>query len=434
MKSLLILIFLTLLFGCNDKVIVGVLLEVDTSSTDTDDGTAADGDADNDVDGDSDADTDIFDTSNRDSGTDGDTDSDADADGDTDTDSDADGDTPCVWADLYDTVIPVNAVWGTAKNDVYVGGGYGPSSISGDDNIILHFNGNKWSPMNPGANGIDFSATINGIWGIQNGVQKDVYFGHDEGIHRFDGANWHMALDTSTSLPYPLDSLFGSSIQGIWGRSANDVYAAGGLLSGLPISGPRFAHFDGLEWSDVPINGLSEWSMNMFSDVWGTSNEIYVVTRTSVSDSYIVRYRDGDWGWVDREPATAFVSWPAYRAIWGRADDDLYAVGTMFSGSSYSGFATQFNGSQWDDVELNGMVANDGLRGVWGEKDTENLFFVGGIVGKGLVLQYDGSSWTELLYGDQQEPFAFTLNDVWGDEKGSLFIVGERGIYYCLVP
>jgi hypothetical protein len=130
------------------------------------------------------------------------------------------------------TTAPLNAVWGSGPDDVYVGGG---SSSA----VILHWDGTQWWDVSPA-----FSGGISEIWGSGPNDVYAVGFG-GVGLIHFDGSDWS---SVSTPLTNP------SSVEG---SAANDVWITGG-------SG-GIAHWDGSQWTDLSLSLQPDRS---FTTVW----------------------------------------------------------------------------------------------------------------------------------------------------------------------
>jgi len=95
-------------------------------------------------------------------------------------------------------------------------------------------------------------------------------------------------------------------------------------------------------------------------------------------------------------------------AIWGSSATDIFAVGSR-------GAIVHFDGSEWVVME---PVTSAALSGVWGVA-SNNVYAVGGTPSEGVILHYDGVTWTEMT------TTGVFLNDVWGTAADDIFAVGE---------
>ena len=120
------------------------------------------------------------------------------------------------------------SAWGSSASDVWVVGGR-PDLASGP--TVLHFDGNTWSRLDAGQPGIDL------WWAF--GVGGDVFFSGSGGtILRYRGGVFE-------ALPTPSTD---GVVFGMWGPTAQDVWAVGRVGSG---AGLLLWHFDGTTWTAV---------------------------------------------------------------------------------------------------------------------------------------------------------------------------------------
>ena len=100
---------------------------------------------------------------------------------------------------------PFGAIWATALDGVWVGGGGGQAYR------LASLLANSWTtvPVTGGA-----TETVTAIWGT---AQKDVWFGGNQAtLHHFDGTNYNK---------YPVPGQL--TVRGIWGNSDSNVWAVG---------------------------------------------------------------------------------------------------------------------------------------------------------------------------------------------------------------
>jgi hypothetical protein len=215
-------------------------------------------------------------------------------------------------------------------------------------------------------------------------------------VVRYDGAGWDV---------YTLGFL--DPLYGMWGSSADDVYAVGGLM------GPAMAQFNGAAWgtvADVPGGPLN--------DVWGSSaTDVWAVGAET-----IIHTGGGAWSDASGGVVSPFVT---VSSVWGAGADDVFAVGedSLMLGSAFY----EFDGDSWSELGLGGLADSVGLRAVHG-RSADDVYAVGEEYagGGGAVIRYDGAGF-ELLDG----PFDFPLADVWAAPTGELFAVGSGGVVAC---
>lgn len=121
---------------------------------------------------------------------------------------------------------PVHALYGFAKNDVWMAVGNGR---------MMHFDGAKWTERFATPDG----SRLRAIWGVRS---DDVWAAGDGGtLHRWNG---------STFAPYAIEGA--QRFFGVWGRASDDVWA---ISDGEGKA--QLFHFDGAKWSvdDMPLLG-----------------------------------------------------------------------------------------------------------------------------------------------------------------------------------
>jgi len=137
-------------------------------------------------------------------------------------------------------------VWGSAPNDVWVGG----------PGLLLHWNGTAWADTGVLTAGTSVSAlwgsAADDVWGVSGAY--DMASGGYVGVTlHYDGGTWS---STPTNIP--------GAFAAVWGTGARDVWAVSG-------SGAS-AHFDGSAWTHEPTGAALG-----LSGVWATSHEVWAV-------------------------------------------------------------------------------------------------------------------------------------------------------------
>lgn len=187
----------------------------------------------------------------------------------------------------------------------------------------------------------------------------------------------------------------------VWGPAPDDLYAVGGT----PEEG-RVMHFDGQTWSRVELGvdvPLLNWAHGFGPD------DITMVGRTGT-----VIHWDGT-AWTVQETPTQEDLW----GVWGASPDDLWAVG---GAGREAGQETilHYDGTAWADVpppELQRANVRAFFK-VWGTS-ADNVYIVGQ---NGIVLHYDGATWTEEFPGVSGD-----LISLWGTGPDRIVAVGGRG-------
>jgi hypothetical protein len=155
----------------------------------------------------------------------------------------------------------------------------------------------------------------------------------------------------------------------------------------------------------------------------------------------------GRLGWVPAEGGVGLA-----RAVWGRADDDVWAVGqagivSHWNGSTwsvayttgggqrlqavwasgpndvwavgYAGTIVHYDGTTWTTTTLGATVI---LFGVWGFAPND-VWAVGADNGPGTIRHYDGTTWSTIAL----PPLTTDLRDVWGISANDVWVVGSNG-------
>ena len=223
-------------------------------------------------------------------------------------------------------------LWGSSGKDVL--------AVRTYDYPYLHYDGSRWEEV--GSNGYYLQA----IWGAE---PNEVFAVGGEGeerpypecpfdctrevIYRFDGTQWQPML-WGTARP----------LNGVWGSTAEDVYAVG--------SEGTILHYDGLSWQP-----MSSGTTETLLDVWGTSSRNVF----AVGTNGLVLHYDGA-AWNPMPTGTTEL----LRGVWGSTATDVFAVGSH-------GVVLRFDGRRWSQVH----IGTEGhLRDVWGAASGD-IYIVG---------------------------------------------------------
>jgi hypothetical protein len=231
-------------------------------------------------------------------------------------------------------------------------------------------------------------------------------------IRHYDGARW-VEQHREADL----------RLRGLWGSTPTDVYAVGFDFF-TPIG--RMLHYDGAEWTEVP--GFTSVAEELsLESVWGTSErDVFAVGGAfdGFSDQALIYHFTG--GVWQRMPVTGSLS-PSLTDVWGSSPTDVYAVGRSMEPPA--GVVLHYDGATWTPaLQHEGLVPN----AVWGSSSTD-VFLVGFQVDQDedgqfivttAVWHYDGTTWSA-----QSVPAEDTvLDDVWGSSAADVYAVGENGL------
>src|SRR6266545_1232105 len=252
---------------------------------------------------------------------------------------------------------------------------------------------------------------LRGVWGLS---ANDVYAVGKGGTVLHQGGTGWTSLATTVK----------ENLNAAWGSSSGDVYVVG--------DGGRLLHYGGAGWTATKLGS------SHLHGVWGTSPiEVFVV---------------GDGGRIRRFERGAWVLMASgatknLRAVWGTSSNDVYAVGDggivrHFDGTAWLGIATgttktlravwgssptdvfvagdggvvlHFNGTEWTPMPT---PVSDGINGLWGTAGTE----VYAITANGRVLRYNGTDWTVAAN------LGGGLRGIWGAYGARAYAVGNGGV------
>jgi hypothetical protein len=204
------------------------------------------------------------------------------------------------------------------------------------------------------------------------------------------GTSWSEAFDAS-QVGWLLDTC---------GPSPDDLYAVGGTESTAAVM-----HFDGKTWSPLDL-GVSAPLLNWCHAF--SSSDV-----TMVGNAGTVLHWDGA-AWTQQPTPTTQNLW----GVWGAAPGDLWSVG---GDGLADGQATllHYDGSAWSAVMLPPLQKANvwQLLKVWGTS-ADDVYVVGQ---RGVVLHWDGASWSEELVGASDD-----LVSLWGTGPDRVVAVGGR--------
>jgi len=266
----------------------------------------------------------------------------------------------------------LNAVRGSAKNDVYA---------VGLEGAIVHYDGDSWQTVE--------RMTFKHLWDVWGSGPDDVYVVGDDGkVLRFDGASWKSIRKDKPD----------SHVLRCWADSKD-----------------RFAVIDWLDRGTVYLYDDGEWE----ETVIGARHTMRTLAGRSLDDLYVLADRDvyhyDGTGWAYSAPLDADApgtmwfpdegsgyaigggdifrftgaAWPkivgdlpwTFTAIWGASADTIFITHS-------EGIIYRYDGDAWTTLDPPVLA---GISSVWGVSGTEVYFRIG----KGVYL-FDGVSWKKL--------------------------------------
>jgi len=302
-----------------------------------------------------------------------------DADDTDDTGDDDAGD----WTLSYSADPPDGAlmsVWGSSPDAVFAVGGQPPSS-GPSQGTVLRFDGDAWvrEALPPDTRMLNWVfGTAEGTWAVGLGgtiLRRN---------HAAESPAWTIE-----------DSGTDRTLWGIWGTSAEDLWAVGG--DGI-ADDPVLLHRDADGWQGVALPSLALDAHGLFK-VWGRSaNDVWFV-----GDRGLALHWDGNvLDDISTDASADLIS------VWGGPDGEVLAVG----GRANAHFA-RWHGDTWSTQ----TTTDPGLNGVWIGEDGSAI--VVGNVGQ-LMERSAGAS----AFSPTDPLTPMVLHATYDFEDGSAFAVG----------
>jgi len=110
--------------------------------------------------------------------------------------------------------------------------------------------------------------------------------------------------------------------------------------------------------------------------------------------------------------------------VWGTSSSNVYAVGGIQDpgGGQDQGIILHYDGASWSEVFRTPQVEHQiHLKAAWGTGPND-IFTVGD---RGRAYHFDGTGWSE-----QTTAFFRALHEVWGASGSDVFSVGSHGIIF----
>ncbi len=185
----------------------------------------------------------------------------------------------------------------------------------------------------------------------------------------------------------------------IWMSDPSDVWIVGADGAGDP-GGPMLFHYDGTSWTDLETGGTGklQWVWSDGGDeVWMVGQGAQVVRYARSTGTFDVE--------VIADPAT--VLW----GLWGSSASDLWAVSGDPRGALV-GEIHHFDGASWSVAYQAPTDQSYALFKVWGSA-ADDVWAVGSY---GLLVHYDGVSWTRQPAPEANTQTMFTVHGAGSDD------------------
>ncbi|WP_295419192.1 ankyrin repeat domain-containing protein [Sulfurovum sp.] len=283
----------------------------------------------------------------------------------------------------------LNAVWGTAANNVYA---VGSKSNNTGGKYILHYDGVKWNDTHFSTNPENSNKYDDRwIFGISGLTDKDIYIVGSRGLFfHYDGTEWS-AVDTK--------SFYSEGVVGELNfikKIDSDLFVCG--EKGIVL------RYQDNKWQDISLKNKKHSVRAMWKN---PDNKIYLLssdaTLEKLGNLNLFRLEKDRWELLN----------PAISDIAVLNKDLAFAVGNYGTAKIYS------NG-QWKTIKTD--IAEN-LNAIWG-KSKDSMFAVGD---NGIILHYDGTKWTKLDTDIDED-----LNDIWGSSDSNIYTVGSMNQTYSI--
>lgn len=263
----------------------------------------------------------------------------------------------------------------------------GADSNDGRGPLVLHYDGEAWTRLITGVTDAD-------LWWISvTPIDGDFFMAGSNGvILQYDPSGGGFMRHTTPGT----ERLFG-----VWGLARDDIWAVGGLDESPDTSGTIW-HYDGEMWTRQDLAGIREGGLPRLFKVWGrAADDVYAVGARGV----VLHFDGKAWALVDSgTPRSLFT-------VHGNASDTV-AVGGFFA----DGLVIERRGSgsftartPADIPQLNGLFISEDGQGV----------AVGNFLSTAVR---DAGTWQVVTAGSGDEGRDF--HAAWVDSEGGIWAVG----------
>ncbi len=221
----------------------------------------------------------------------------------------------------------------------------------------------------------------------------------------------------------PMTSGTALTLVDVWGSGPSDVFTVGQSEEAFESN---VLHYDGKAWTQQ-----TDVTDVQLGSIWGSGpKDVYAVgfDVTDLTAGAVFHSDGGAWGPVDGPPtdpnAEVFFS-----AVWGSSARDVFVAGESTPFEDFSeAVVGHYDGSRWSLLELPGIADYLEPTDMWGT-GARDVFLVGNVSTPfdegevGVILHYDGQSWTSQFEAD-----GIHLEAVWGNSPSDVYAAGWNGV------
>ena len=243
----------------------------------------------------------------------------------------------------------------------------------GKSGEIQQFNGTTWNAMT--------SPTTQNLEDVEVADASTAFaVGKAGTILQWNGTAW----STHTGVT-------GNNLKGVWAASATEAYVVG-------KDGTLFA-YNGTMWTNQ--SAAAAVGAQDLEDAWGDANSFYALGKNGT----LYQFNRGTSTWSAPDTLCAAAG-TKFKDLWGDGAGNIY-------------FASD-NGVYLNNGTSCTLVAasTEKLEGIYGSTTTGEIYAVGK---KGVVMFFDGASWTETTEGTED------LKDAWVSSAGNAYYAGKNG-------
>jgi hypothetical protein len=306
-----------------------------------------------------------------------------------------------------------DGVSAVASNDVWAVG-YSYDSSSREQALIQHWDGSAWgvvSAPQPGQSsrlkGVS-ALSANNVWAVGyyvGGTTRTL-------IEHWDGTAW-------TIIPSPNTGDCANYLQSVTAIAANDVWAVGYYLLCDNTPQTLTMHWDGTSWTVITSPNIGTLANRLTGVAAISSGDVWAVGMYNQGSDDVIplglHWNGTNWSSVPMPGRTGFAD--NILGVAAVSSNDVWAVGYSFNdqGATRS-LIEHWNGTSWSIVTTPNP-GSDKLRGV-SARAANDVWAVGDSNNQTLTLHWDGTQWVVVPSANVGPTFLnavdiVSANDVW---------------------